>query len=56
MVFDGEPQLNGDRLDEVLNPVLIVEVLFPSTADYDQLSKFRMYRSIASFSEYLLVE
>ncbi|MEA5624868.1 Uma2 family endonuclease [Nostoc sp. UHCC 0251] len=65
MVFDGEPQLNGDvydkpqerlRLDEVLNPVLIVEVLSPSTADYDQLSKFRMYRSIPSFSEYLLVE
>ncbi|MEH2228447.1 MAG: Uma2 family endonuclease [Nostoc sp.] len=65
MVFDGEPQLNGDvydkpqerlRLDEVLNPILIVEVLFPSTADYDRQSKFRMYRSIESFSEYLLVE
>ena len=56
MVFDGEPQLNGDRLDEVLNPALIVEVLSPSTADYDRLSKFRMYRSLESFSEYLLVE
>ncbi|MEH1808366.1 Uma2 family endonuclease [Nostoc sp.] len=65
MVFDGEPQLNGDvydkpqerlRLDEVLNPVLIVEVLSPSTADCDRLSKFRMYRSIGSFREYLLVE
>ncbi|MEH2214630.1 Uma2 family endonuclease [Nostoc sp.] len=56
MVFDGEPQLNGDRLDEVLNPVLIVEVLSPSTAHCDRLSKFRMYRSIGSFSEYLLVE
>lgn len=56
MVFDGEPQLNGDRSDEVLNPTLIVEVLSPSTADCDRLSKFRMYRSIASFSEYLLVE
>ncbi|WP_375472004.1 Uma2 family endonuclease [uncultured Nostoc sp.] len=56
MIFDGEPQLNGERLDEVLNPILIVEVLSPSTADYDRLSKFRMYRSIASFSKYLLVE
>ncbi len=55
MVFDGEPQLNGERFDEVLNPTLIVEVLSPSTADYRQ-SKFRMYRSIKSFSEYLLVE
>jgi Uma2 family endonuclease len=65
MVFDGEPQLNGDvydkpqehlRTDEVLNPILIVEVLSPSTADYDRQHKFRMYRSIPSFSEYLLVE
>jgi Uma2 family endonuclease len=56
MVFNGEPQLNAECLDEVLNPTLIVEVLSPSTADYDRLSKFRMYRSIGSFSEYLLVE
>ncbi|NMG08761.1 Uma2 family endonuclease [Brasilonema sp. UFV-L1] len=56
MIFEGEPQLNGDRLDEVLNPIVIVEVLSPSTADYDRQSKFRMYRSIKSFSEYLLVE
>ncbi|MDZ7959996.1 MAG: Uma2 family endonuclease [Aulosira sp. DedQUE10] len=56
MVFDGEPQLNGERLDEVLNPVVIVEVLSPSTADYDRQNKFRIYRSIPSFSEYLLVE
>lgn len=56
MVFDGEAQLNEDRKDEVLNPTLIVEVLSPSTADYDRQSKFRMYRTIKSFSEYLLVE
>ncbi|MFN6393487.1 MAG: Uma2 family endonuclease, partial [Aphanizomenon sp.] len=37
-------------------PILIVEVLSPSTADYDRQSKFRMYRSISSFCEYLLVE
>ena len=56
MVFAGEPQLNENRNDEVLNPILIVEVLSPSTADYDRKSKFRMYRSISSFCEYLLVE
>ena len=56
MVFEGEPQLNGDRHDEVLNPILIVEVLSPSTTDYDRESKFRMYRSIKSFREYLLIE
>jgi Uma2 family endonuclease len=56
MVFEGEPQLNDDRRDEVLNPILIVEVLSPSTANYDRQSKFRMYRSIKSFREYLLIE
>lgn len=56
MVFEGEPQLNDNRLDEVLNPILIIEVLSPSTADYDRKGKFRMYRSIPSFCEYLLVE
>ncbi|MGI8505104.1 MAG: Uma2 family endonuclease, partial [Hassallia sp.] len=40
----------------VLNPILIVEVLSPSIADYDRESKFRMYRSIKSFREYLLIE
>lgn len=56
MIFKGEPQLNENRTDEVLNPILIVEVLSPSIADYDRQSKFRMYRSIPSFCEYLLVE
>jgi Uma2 family endonuclease len=55
MVFDGAIQFNGDREDEVLNPCLIVEVLSPSTEEYDRTDKFRMYRSIPSFSEYLLI-
>jgi len=55
MVFDGALQFNGDREDEVLNPLLIVEVLSPSTEEYDRTDKFRMYRSIPNFCEYLLV-
>jgi len=55
MIFDGKPQLNGDRQDEALNPILIVEVLSPSTEEYDRTDKFQMYRSIPSFCEYLLI-
>ncbi|MEG4803897.1 Uma2 family endonuclease [Microcoleus sp. ARI1-B5] len=55
MVIDGEPEFNGSRTDEILNPLLIVEVLSPSTEAYDRGEKFRKYRSIASFCEYLLV-
>ena len=55
LVINGEPEFNGDRSDEILNPLLIVEVLSPSTEGYDRGDKFRKYRSIASFCEYLLV-
>ncbi|MEZ2225425.1 Uma2 family endonuclease [Microcoleus sp.] len=55
MVVNGEPEFNADRTDEILNPLLIVEVLSPSTEAYDRVEKFRKYRSLPSFCEYLLV-
>ena len=55
MVVNGEPEFNGDRTDEILNPLLVVEVLSPSTEAYDRGEKFRKYHSLASFCEYLLV-
>ncbi len=54
-VIDGEPEFNGERTDEILNPLLIVEVLSPSTEAYDRGEKFRKYRSLPSFREYLIV-
>lgn len=55
MVVNGEPEFNGDRTDEILNPLLVVEVLSPPTEACDRGKKFRKYRSLASFCEYLLV-
>lgn len=55
MVVNGESEFNQERTDEILNPLLIVEVLSPSTEGYDRGDKFRKYRSIPSFCEYLLV-
>jgi len=54
-VICGEPELAGDPQDVLLNPVLIVEVLSPSTEAYDRGKKFEAYRSIPSFREYLIV-
>jgi Uma2 family endonuclease len=51
----GEPELQDEHLDTLLNPVLIVEVLSKSTARYDRIDKIADYRSIPSFAEYLLV-
>jgi len=55
MVIEGQLRFNDGREDEILNPLLIVEVLSPSTQKYDCTDKFEMYRSIFGFSEYLLI-
>lgn len=39
----------------IINPLLIVEILSPTTSSYDQTGKFLKYKSIPSFCEYLLV-
>ena len=46
-------RING--VDNLLNPILIVEVLSNSTARFDQDAKFRDYQQIESFRYYLLV-
>ena len=55
MVVEGELVCTEGRKDEILNPVLIVEVLSKSTKDFDREDKFRFYRSIPEFREYVLV-
>lgn len=44
-----------NRQDTIVNPILIAEILSDSTEKYDRGDKFRMYRNIPSFQEYLLV-
>lgn len=44
----------GD-VDVLTNPQLIVEVLSASTQNYDSVEKFTQYKSIKSFSEYILI-
>jgi Uma2 family endonuclease len=55
MVIQGKPDFQEPRRDTITNPRLIVEILSKSTQDYDRSAKFRYYRSIPSFQEYLLV-
>lgn len=42
-------------VDILTNPALIIEILSPSTEAFDRGDKFAYYKSINSFSEYLLV-
>lgn len=55
LVVNGEPILNNNRKDEILNPCLIIEVLSPSTQNYDRGDKFLCYRSIPYLKEYVLI-
>ena len=48
------PPIQGNSEDAITNPVLIVEVLSPSTADFDRGNKFDHYRQIPSLQEYLI--
>lgn len=54
-VFCGKPELR-DEQRTLLNPVVIVEVLSPSTRTYDRGDKFALYRAIPTLRDYLLVD
>ncbi|MBZ0286639.1 MAG: Uma2 family endonuclease [Anaerolineae bacterium] len=54
-VVCGEAMINRDKLDTLLNPTLIIEVLSPSTEQYDRGKKFQNYRSLESLREYVLI-
>jgi Uma2 family endonuclease len=52
-VVCGRPEFTeGDNLR---NPALLVEVLSPSTEDYDLGGKFARYRQLSSLRDYVLV-
>ncbi|MBZ0275529.1 MAG: Uma2 family endonuclease [Anaerolineae bacterium] len=55
VVVCGDAQYADSSRDTLLNPVVIIEVLSPSTEDFDRGRKFRMYRGIPTLSDYLLV-
>lgn len=42
-------------LDVLTNPQMLIEVLSPSTEAFDRGEKFTFYKSIESFTEYLLI-
>ena len=54
-VVCGQARSNRNEDDILANPTVVIEVLSPSTADYDRGKKFGLYREIASLQDYLLV-
>ena len=56
MVTPKPPELQPDRKDTVMNPILIAETLSQSTQNYDRGDKFAAYRTMESFQEYVLID
>ena len=56
IVVCGEPRFEDDIFDTLLNPILVVEVLSPSTAGYDRGEKFEHYKQLASLQDRVHVE
>jgi Uma2 family endonuclease len=54
-VVCGTPQFEDERRDTLLNPTVIVEVLSPTTENYDRGRKFQHYRTMPSLVEYVLI-
>ena len=55
VVVCGQPQFEDEQEDNLLNPTVIIEVLSPSTEEFDRSVKFFAYQKLPSLREYLLV-
>lgn len=56
LVVSEQPEYHDEGEILLVNPLLIVEVLSKSTAAFDRGDKFRYYKSLPSFQEYVLIE
>jgi Uma2 family endonuclease len=55
MVVCGKIEFAPNRTDTITNPILIIEVLSPTTEVFDRNKKFAAYRTLPSLREYVLV-
>ena len=55
VVVCDKPQFEDNTFNTFLNPIVIVEVLSPSTETCDRVGKFAHYQQLESLKEYILV-
>ncbi|GBF82963.1 hypothetical protein AsFPU1_4400 [Aphanothece sacrum FPU1] len=53
-VFCSNLDLSNE--DSATEPIVIFEILSPSTKNYDRGNKFKFYKDIASLKEYILID
>lgn len=57
VVCGDKSKFNSEtKIAQLLNPCLLVEVVSDSSSDRDRVEKFRAYRQLESFKEYVLID
>ncbi len=54
-IVRGESKFEDGEFDVLLNPKVVIEILSPTTIDFDRGKKFETYRQLDSLTEYVLV-
>jgi Uma2 family endonuclease len=55
-IYCGEPESIPEDEDSFIHPTVLIEILSPSTREYDRGGKFKLYRDIPTLREYILVD
>lgn len=55
-IICGDPAAATIYTDNLLKPVVIIEVLSKATKEYDRGTKFALYRQISSLMEYIMID
>jgi len=55
VIFCGQPTFYKDDMS-LTNPAVLVEVLSPTTKDYDRVTKLKLYQDIPSLQEYIVID
>jgi Uma2 family endonuclease len=56
LIVCDAPKFVDNEFDTLLNPAVLIEILSPSTGNYDRGAKFDLYRDIDSLKEYILID
>jgi Uma2 family endonuclease len=56
LIVCGQPVFKDNDEYNLMNPSVLIEVLSPSTRNYDRGDKFNLYQGLSSLKEYLLID
>lgn len=55
-IICDDPLVSEKDEETLTSPTVLIEILSPSTMDYDRGNKFKLYRDIPTLKEYILID